>query len=154
MGQALPAGRWPPDRRRACAGGSHRRGPKHAAPEPVVPQTAPEPVVPGASSPVRLQVVPESRSISLPAPSAVVDAPAGIGPVIIGQPTPASRTMRWGWIVIGLVGAVMAVAALAAFAAAHRTADVRGTVTVSANACVYSRGVCALSAACSVARAR
>ena len=38
--------------------------------------------------------------------------------------------MRWGWLALGLAGAVLAVATLVAFAGAHATKDVTGTVTV------------------------
>lgn len=38
--------------------------------------------------------------------------------------------MRWGWVVIGVVGAVLAAALLVAVAAAHQTMTVRGSVTL------------------------
>jgi hypothetical protein len=56
--------------------------------------------------------------------------------------------MRWGWLVIGLVAAVLAVAGLVSFAAAHSTMTVQGTVAV------YGYGAMTPGSGCSQATAQ
>ncbi len=58
------------------------------------------------------------------------DVPAGLGPVPPGRPVTGTGPRR-GWVVLGIVGALLGVAMLGATAAAHRTMDVTGAVTLT-----------------------
>ncbi|MDT7707743.1 MAG: hypothetical protein QOG20_3350 [Pseudonocardiales bacterium] len=84
-----------------------------------------------AAGPAWLTAAPSAPPWPGPAPQLAAQPaghpalPAGFGPPVV-RPS----GMRWGWIVIGVVGAILAVTLIGAIASAHRTMTVQGSVTL------------------------
>jgi hypothetical protein len=75
------------------------------------------------------------QGVSPSSPVAPAGLPAGFAP---RQVRPSG--MRWGWIVIGVVGAILAVALLVSFAAAQQTMTVQGSATLHVTWSTLSSG--------------
>lgn len=98
----------------------------------------------------RVGVVPPAARHARPQPVPVAPWPVGAPPAgafgVIAParaPEPTRPGLRWGWLAIGVVAAVLAVAGLASFAAAHSTMTVQGTVAL------YGYGTATVGGACS-----
>ena len=79
-----------------------------------------------AGSPVGAPAVPPAG----PWPAAGPPFGPGAMPAGFGGAPARRAPMRWGWIVIGVVAAVLAVTLVGSFVAAQRTMTVQGTVTL------------------------